>query len=230
MENKRIKITVGVPNSSEFLHRKFVQSLMSLEYPQNTDVNFTMIYGYQLPFARNKIVEEALKNHSDYLLFIDADMVFPPKLLIKLLSHDVDIVNALAFRRTAPHYPCIFKWDEEKKCYETMAYYSGLQEVDATGMPAILIKTDVFRNIQKPWYYYRDNLFSSDLTFCENAKKAGYKILIDTDLKIGHLGEEIVVDEQFYLNHLSIEEKEKWNSQMREFIEKKAVEKENFKR
>ena len=157
-------------------------------------------------------------------------MIFPSDILIRLLKHDLDIVNALAFRRTKPHYPCIFNWNEIEKSYETVSYSTGLLSVDATGMPAILIKTDVFRKMkeiypQNPWYYYRDNLFSSDLTFCENARKLRYKIMIDTDLKIGHIGEEIVVTEDFYLSHLSLEEKEKHNQGIRDFL--KVDEKKN---
>lgn len=227
----KTKIIVGIPTASDYLHRKFVQSLMSLKYPSNADVDINVVAGYQLPFARNRIVQRALESNSDYVFFIDADMVFPTDLLGKLLNHNVPMVNALAFRRTSPNYPCIFKWNEKEKCYETMTYTSGLLEVDATGMAAHLIKTEVFKKMKQPWYYYRDNLFSSDLTFCENARKAGYKILIDTDIKIGHLGEETVIDESFYINHLRPEEREKWNANMRDFLEQhKMKEKESYQK
>lgn len=224
---KRLRITVGIPTATAYFHQKFVQSLMALQYPSNTDAFHSIVTGYQLPFARNRIVEEALKNNSDYLLFIDADMIFPPDLLIKLLAHDKDICNALAFRRIKPHYPCIFKFDNANKCYQTMSYTKGLLEVEATGMAAILIKTDVFKSLKKPWYYYRDNLFSSDLTFCENVRKAGYKIWVDSDLKIGHLGSEQVIDESYYVDSLNPEAKEQWNAGMRDFLKQsRATEKE----
>ena len=221
--DKKIKITIGVPNSNEYLHRRFVQSLMSLQYPVNVEIDFNMIFGYQLPFARNRIVQEAVKNGSDYVMFIDADMVFPSDLILRLLKHDIPIVNAVDFKRIKPHYPCIFKWNKEDGCYETVPYHGGLLEVDATGMAAHLIHIDVFNKMKQPWYYYRDNIFSSDLTFCENAKKLGFKIIIDTDLKIGHIGEEIVVTEDFYINSLNPEAKKEWNAGMREFLKGNRV-------
>jgi hypothetical protein len=141
-------------------------------------------------------------------------MVFPSNLLIRLLSHNLDMVNALAFRRIKPYYPCIFNWNDEHKCYETVEYSHGLLEVDATGMAAHLIKMDVFDKVDSPWYYYRENIFSSDLTFCENARKAGFKIMIDTDMKIGHLSDELVVTEDFYNYTQTDEQKEEWNSNM----------------
>lgn len=219
MDNK-IKIIVGIPTATDYFHRKFVQSLMSLQYPPRCEVDINVIAGYQLPFARNRIARRAIETKADYVFFIDADMVFPPDTLLRLWKHNVPMINALAFRRTSPHYPCIFSWNEKEKCYETSTYTKGLLEVDATGMAAHLIKTEVFRNMKQPWYYYRDNLFSSDLTFCENARKLSYKILIDTDLKIGHLGNENVITERYYLNHLSSKAKEEWNKGMRENLQK----------
>ncbi len=204
MNKKSLKITVGVPSATEYIHRKFMESFMNLQYPAGVQVQYAMVYGVQLPFARNHIIEDALKNNSDYLLWIDADMIFTSDLLVKLLLHNKDIINALAFRRVQPHYPCIFKWNTNSQCYETMKYSKGLLEVDAMGMSACLIKIDVFKKLKKPWYYYRNNIFSSDLTFCWNAKKAGYKLWVDSSLKIGHLGSEKIITEQYYLNHLSI--------------------------
>jgi len=216
-----MKITIGIPTASALLHRKFVQSLMSLQFPMGTDADINIVEGYQLPFARNRIVQHALESNSEYLLFIDADMIFPPDAFKRLLFHNVDIVNALAFRRTAPHYPCIFNWADKNNCYITADYSGcpeGLLKVDACGMPCILIKTKVFKKMKQPWYYYRDNQFSSDLTFCWEAKKLGYDINIDTSLKIGHIGEECVVDETFYLNNLKPNKRDKWNAGMKEYI------------
>jgi len=228
---KKLKIMVGIPTASALLHRKFVQSLMSLQYPPNADVDINIIEGYQLPFARNRIVQNCLEKECDYLFFVDADMVFPPDTLLRLFKHGLDFVNALAFRRIKPHYPCIFKWNEAEQSYETCQYSGGLQEVEATGMPSVLIKTDIFKKMKEvwpnqPWYYYRDNNFSSDITFCENARKLGFKIMIDTDLKIGHIGEEIVIDENFYISHMDEDARKEHNEGVRQFL---ATEKTNDK-
>ena len=223
-------VLFGVPFNRGSIEPEFVLSLIdTLFYLAKNGVSGNVLTQESalISISRNKIVE---KCNADYLMFVDTDMVFPPDLLIRLMFHNVDIVNALAFRRVPPHYPCIFKWDEKEKCYETMVYYGGLLEVDATGMAACLIKTKVFKSLPKPWYYYRDHLFSSDLTFCENVRKAGFKVYVDTDLKIGHLGAEQVIDEEFYLRYLKPEEREKWNKGMREFLQERAREKELWKR
>ena len=223
------KITIGIPIASAYVHRKFMQSLMSLQFPPNVKIDYNIIEGFQLPFARNRIVENALKNNSDYIFYVDADMTFPPDALVRLFNRQVDICHALSFRRIKPHYPCIFKWKEDTKCYETVDYSKGdsdLISVDAAGSACTLIKMEVFKRMKKPFYYYHENTFSSDLTWSMNAKKLGYDIFIDRTLKIGHLGAEMEITENYYLATLSKESKEEWNRNMKKVLK----DKENYDR
>ncbi len=211
---KRIRITIGVPSATSFLHYKFVMSFYNLKFPENTDVNIAPVVGFQLPFARNQIIEEARKFNSDYVMMIDVDAIFPADSLIRLLSHQQEIVGALAVRRQFPHYPAIFKWNQTNNCYETIHYEqdSGLCECDATGMHVILIDMKIFDKISKPYFFYRDNTFSSDLTFCWQAKKANIQLYVDTSLKTGHLGEEYVATEDDYLRNSKPEDIAKYNA------------------
>jgi len=48
----------------------------------------------------------------------------------------------------------------------------------------------------KGWWTPLDTGLSEDLSFCQRAQAAGYKLRVDTGLKIGHVGE-VVVDEAF---------------------------------
>jgi hypothetical protein len=223
------KILISIPTASPYLHRKFVQSLHQLKYPTGYKVEINILEGYQIPFARNHAAELALEKECSHLFFIDADMIFPGNSLEKLLSNDKDICHALSFRRIKPHYPCIFKWIKETECYETVDYSdkSSLFTVDAAGSACTLIKTDVFKKMKKPWYYYRDHTFSSDLTFSWDAQKAGFEIWIDKELKTGHIGSEIVVTEEFYLNELSSNSKEVWTAQMKKHVKEKELYKKN---
>lgn len=223
-QTKRLKIVVGIPTATNYFHRKFVQSLMSLQYPTNCDVDINIVSGYQLPFSRNSIIQHVLEINSDYVFFIDSDMVFPPDSLIRLLKHNVDICHALSFRRTLPYYPCLFKWDTENKCYITVDYFESkddLISVDAAGSACTLINTSVYKKMRRPYYYYHEHTFSSDLTFSMNVKKLGYDIFVDRTLKIGHIGAEIEVTEEQYLATLSSTSKEEWNTQMKIALKEK---------
>ena len=78
-------------------------------------------------------------------------------------------------------------------------------------MACILIKTEIFKEMKKPWYYYADNLFSSDLTFCMNAQKLNILIFVDTSNKIGHIGDNIIATEKDYLRAKDPEAIKKYN-------------------
>lgn len=226
---KKIKITIGILTASSFLHIEFVKSLMRLQYPGNAEIRFETMEGYQIPFARNQVVENALKNKSDYIFFLDVDMVFPPNVLIKLLSYKKQIVNALAFRRQYPHFPAVFKWNQENNCYETIHYKqnSGLIECDATGMACILIETSVFKQLERPWYYYKDNLFSSDLTLCSHIKEKNIPIFVDTSTTIGHIGRNVIATEKNYLESKNPESIKKYNRLFLKELYSKQTIKEN---
>jgi len=131
---------------------------------------------------RNSIVNAAQENRADYLMFIDADMVFGPSVMNSLLSHNVDIVGCNAAGRVSGKP--VFDYKGE-----------GLKEVQSIGMALTLINMKVFNEMEKPWFYSPPlgdgtiNLMSSDINFCLNAKKTGFKVFCDLDLskEIGHL-------------------------------------------
>ncbi len=227
---KKTKILISILNSSEYFHYRFMQSLHSLRYPKNSDITIQLLIGHQLPFARNRGVQKALSDNFDYIFWLDSDMIFPSDSLERLLQRKKDIIHALSFRRTAPHYPCLFEWREDLKSYETIDYSKksdDLIECDAAGSACTLINTKVYKQLKAPYYYYRDNLFSSDLTFSENARKIGFVIYVDRTLKTGHIGNASVITEKEYLFSLSNESKKEWNANMQKHLTK---EKENYKK
>lgn len=157
--------------------------------------------------AREILADEALKLGADYLYMIDDDMMLPVDCFERLLAHDVDIVAPLAFMRKPPHHPVIYTVREGWDSAARMAYFQNfsvktypkdkLVECDAVGFGAVLIKTSVLRAIEKPWFATWSRV-GEDIGFCHKAKKAGIKIHCDTALKLGHLGDPIVVDEACY--------------------------------
>ena len=175
------------------VHSDFMHSLLNLQRPQYTRMNF--VKGTLITKARNDLVKD-LKG--DWLLFIDADMKFNTDALNKLLAHNLDIVGGLCFRRVPPFNPTIYKRMEGHMKWQWQENYpkNSLFEVDATGSAFLLIKRKVFESIPYPWYEYKKEL-SEDLLFCHKAKEAGFKIWIDSNVKIGHLGM-MPIDEDYF--------------------------------
>jgi len=202
------KIVIGIPTTGNVDYR-FASSLMSLQLVTDTRVIWqprTMIAP-----ARNLITQKALEDDTyTHLLFIDDDMTFDHDLLLRLLSHNVDIVSALAFKRTSNFEPCVFKKDKVDNLYHSI-FPEVFQEIDAAGTAGMLINLNVFRKIPFPWFetYYDDKgkNWSVDIIFSEKAKKEGFKIFVDPNVKMGHIGSSEVVSEKTFLEYNKINKK-----------------------
>jgi hypothetical protein len=147
--------------------------------------------GTYLGPQRDEIAAAAVKLDASHVMFIDSDMRFPKEALAALLAHDKDIVGANYVRRRPPHYPTAWANGDYVWTYEDS---QGLVPVDHVGLGLMLIKTEVFRAIQEPWFpigHDEDGSFrGEDVRFFEKARLAGYEVLIDQELSkyVLHIG------------------------------------------
>jgi len=149
------KLAIGIPTTGN-VDWQFASSLMSLQLTPETRVIWMV--KTMIDTARNQLVQEALKDLSyTHLLMIDDDMTFEPDFALKLLEHDVDIVGGLAFKRRPDFKPCVYRMNPENKQYYPILP-EIFQEVDIVGSGGILIKMEVLRKLEYPWFstYYDD--------------------------------------------------------------------------
>lgn len=198
-------IVVPVKDDQARFNRFFL-SLAALEKPAGTRVS--TLTGGSVPETLNAFIQEHM--HGDFLLRIDDDHLFPPNMLTQLLSHDVDVVAPLTFTRKTPFFWTIFREKiepvsngiqytpdgvRELKGMPGWVTYdtdevppSGLFEVFATG-GNILVKRHVLDAIGFPWFEnVTTHHLAEDLVFCDKIRAAGFKIHVDLDMPIGHLG------------------------------------------
>jgi hypothetical protein len=169
------------------------------------------------PMAREKLVSSALESKMDYILMYDDDMLLPINMVEWLLEDmeknpEIDVLAPLAFMRSGRHYPVIYTTLEgyDEKRHES--YYinqfvkdypkDDLFECDAVGFGAVLIKMDMVKRM-KPHYFFSTTGTGEDIYFCIKAKQdANARIFCDTRVKLGHLGNPVVIDEDYYLKTL----------------------------
>ena len=193
-------IAIGIPTVG-YMHWRFTADLMSLQLPMSTRVIWqtrTMI-----DTARNLIAMKALEDvTTSHILMIDDDMTFDHDFVMKLIAHDVDIVGGLAFKRTPDYHPCTYRKKDDKYVPILPEVF---QEVDIVGTGGILIKREVFEKLKYPYFetwYNKTNAeehFSVDFDFCIKAKKAGFKIFVDPDALMGHIGEAPIITKETFL-------------------------------
>lgn len=157
--------------------------------------------------ARECLADKALEMGADYLFMIDDDMICPTSMFEQLFAHDVDIIAPLAFMRKHPHSPVIYTVRDGYDPISQSSYFTNLAvksypkdqlvECDAVGFGAVLIKMDVFKKLPKPWFATWSRI-GEDIGFCHAAKRYGFRVFMDTSVKLGHLGDPVCVTEETY--------------------------------
>lgn len=191
-----LKVLIGVPTQEYARRADFYDYFNTLEKPFNTIVMFC--HDRSPAHSRNLIIEQGLTHNCTHVLFIDDDMAFRPNALNQLLEHDVNIVSGLYLRRDYPHQPLIFDYaDDEGKCLYSYLDddVSRLKEVVAAGLGFCLVRTEVFKVIDKPWIRLGEldsEQWCDDIGFFSRVRKAGFKSFCDMECRIGHIGTMII--------------------------------------
>jgi GT2 family glycosyltransferase len=126
-------------------------------------------------------------------------MGFLPDSVERLLARDLLIVGGLYFGMSTAYpdgyngyrlaiFPQVYDRDEKGRYLPHMNYAKGaLTKVDGTGSGFILIKREVFEQLDCNWYTPLDGKqLSEDLAFCERLRDAGIQLYVDTAIKATH--------------------------------------------
>lgn len=168
------------------------------------------------PFAREQLVTNALKAEMDYILMLDDDMTIENiDIFERLIKHKVDVVAPLAFARNKPHFPVLYHTTEgydpiAKSPYATTKIIRNypknkLVECDAVGFGMVLINMNVVKALEAP-YFMSTTGTGEDVWFCIKARQHGFHVFMDTSLKLGHLGNPIIINEEVYEQENDIDE------------------------
>ena len=199
-----MKILIAVPCMDQ-VPAPFCQSLAMIK--KVGEVSLAMQMGSLIYTSRNNLATRAIQMESDYVLWLDSDMVFEPELLIRLMDTlkktESDIVTGLYFRRVPPHTPVLF---DKLEMHGSICSWTEFHEIPAEpfevggcGFGCVLMNTGVFFDVQSK----HGNMFApiantgEDLAFCWRARDCGYKIICDPSIICGHVGYQIV-DDEFY--------------------------------
>ncbi len=179
----------------------FMRSLLNADIPRPYEMLDTI--GHSVEDARNLITGQALAiPEITHLMWIDDDATFDRCAIKHLVEHGMFIVGGLAFGRRPPYPPILLHENPNTaiKFDYQYDYPEGLIEVDATGGHFLLVRREVFEAIHKrlkpgegPW---TQRGLGEDVSFCQRARECGYRVMVDTSIKIGHIGE-VNVDERF---------------------------------
>ena len=141
----------------------------------------------------------------DYQLWIDNDIVFNTEAFYRLVAMDKDIAAGWYMTEDG-RTTSVAHWLEEDdfknnggvmnhETGETMQKRRKPFTVDYTGFGWVLIKKGVFESLTYPWFAPQMQVFDSgevqdmcgeDVSFCLDAKKEGFEIWCDPQIRVGH--------------------------------------------
>ena len=198
-----MKILIAVP-TFESIYPDTFESIYALDRGGH-DLRFAFVRGYDVASARNRIARKALDSGVDYVLMVDSDVVLPQDALVNLLEGGKDVVlGYYAHRGKDNRYSgrvCVCKTGYDHYPEESEYTASELRslseqgvtklEIHGGGMGCALIRTDVFRRMRPPWFYWANNkngsTLSEDLYFCEQLHKDATPIWTDCRVACGHM-------------------------------------------
>ena len=167
---------------------------------RHTDHKITLLQmpGTLIFTQREKLAEEALADGAEAILWIDSDMRFPANTLEVMLSRKVPILGVNATTRREPIIPTAGQLEMKDGLATFRKVESrgkqGIEQVTAVGFGVTLVKSQVFREIPKPWFniIWKDDgdIIGEDVHFCVKALDFGIETYVDHDLSplIKHIG------------------------------------------
>lgn len=173
-----MKLGIGTPTAG-LMEARTAFSLMSSSWFTNVEMQPLLAIGCYIHHNRDVLVRQALENNCTHLFQLDTDMIISHDTIKRLLDHDVDIVGARYNKRV------IIEGKPEPTVKQDI---KELSEVPFVPSGCLLVKTEVFRKIGKPWFSFIDDTESEDVYFCDKAIRNGYKVHCDPTIQVGHLG------------------------------------------
>jgi hypothetical protein len=159
--------------------------------------------------VRSELATRALAEGCDEIMWIDADMGFEPEGVDRLRAHGMPLVGGLYSRRGPRGFTCLFPSGTTSIA---MGQAGGLVEVRYLATGFLLTHRRVFEDIARkfdlpvcnealgapsvPYFLpivQQDaeqgwRHLSEDWSFCERALGAGYKPMVDTSIRLWHIG------------------------------------------
>lgn len=193
------KILISIP-CRDTISVRFVEHLMDLVKPCECYYRFGtsgLVYD-----ARDEACQVALHGNYSHVLFIDSDMYFESKALVKALAHNADVVTGLYFKRKDNHEPVLYR-AIGRRLYNEQGHiiqhgYAHIETdldrdyfpVEGCGFGFVLLKTSVLRKLREKDISWFEPLpgMGEDLSFCERLKEFNIPIMCDTTIQLGHYG------------------------------------------
>lgn len=227
------KCIVNIPITWDKVSTAFLQSLLDitrfdiqekLRKEHDISLHFMITDTFPLDRNRNEAVEMAVEQYqADYMLFLDADQVFPretiPWLFETMLKNpDVGVVSGVYFKKNGDnHSVCgIYAPVEDPEGIKVLKRYGFADEngqylihqvcqsfahgrafpIDVSGMGCLLVRSESLKLLKPPYFKYFDRFI------CPDWMNAGVSEDMWFFAKLKQAGIKVLCDSRILCGHL----------------------------
>lgn len=197
--------TICVVPTRGMIPARVVESWMGLQTPMNQKFTRMMVSGLEVGAAYTTAIETILAHPElskwKYVLTLEEDNLPAPDGLLRLYEamEHFDIVGGLYWTKGEEGQPMAYGKPDggPLNFVPWMPPAESISRVHGVGMGFTLFKLDIFRDekLDRPFFQTVQTFdpnsgskgYSQDLHFCERVGKLGYKLAVDTRVRVGHL-------------------------------------------
>lgn len=196
---------VATPTYTGDLNHRYVQSYvaaMAVCLMQRVQIELNVIAGSSLiQYARNQLVREFLEDPTfTHLLWIDADLGFDPRAIMRLLDHDKDAVGGVYPMKCTP-----IEWpyspmpgEQTTGLHRAQVMPGGFLLVSRRAVEAVAERASTYTHHMAGMQYPTKHVFDvvlrdgvllgEDVIFSQRLAEAGYDLWVDPDISFAHIG------------------------------------------
>lgn len=214
-EVRKVKIAVCIPWDTPFIWTAPMFNMLNWDRPENSEVVFIIGVGWCPAARHNDAVEKALVWGADLVMFNGADHLCPfdilPRMLARIdsgwdmvhamvpargvVGRDGTPFKAISYKITGPLPQVDAILHAPAKSIEVVTYTDEPQETHICGTGDLMMKADIFRGLQKPYFeevVKKDGRYSrycvQDSQFVYRCTvESGARMFCDTTIKLIHL-------------------------------------------
>lgn len=204
-------ILIAVASSGRPVHMEWSMTLPCLGNPVGMSIAWAVKKGLDRAKNREELVEKALAIGAQYIFFLDDDTLCP-NFTLRYLHYQLEqrpeamICGGIYCTKEDIPEPLVFMDLGGGSFYRWKV--NDVFECKGLGTGCMLIKTEIFRMLQKPWFYEPDTVHvdemvklgdlevpimktigTDDLYFCQKVTDAGFKIIAHGGVLPVHMDE-----------------------------------------
>lgn len=231
--NKQVAIAVPC---AQVVEPRVLQSMMTVcSYSAHHGIDIVHVgitERQMIDDARNDLAEAFLKTSTEWIFWMDSDMLFPPDTLTTLFrvaeEKDAKIVTGIYYQRKGKNLPVL--WSRDVPLANGMLAGRGTKRADenkyvgsftfphpdkkepfpvhAAGFGCVLVHRSVFEKMDRPWFMFIKGKCSEDFYFFVNAKELGYTVWAVPGPLLGHIADAPVITKHDFFKKLETSKQE----------------------